>query len=81
MNELRETTKSKRIKVLPLDPTAKDTLSRLPRHITSPFVFQKAGKAYSESYGRKLWNRVTGAMGISISFYQGKTLIRDGSSE
>ena len=71
LNELRETTKSKRIKVLPLDSTVKDTLSRLPRHITSPFMFQKSGNAYSESYGRKLWNRVTAEMGIRISFYQG----------
>ncbi len=27
--------------------------------------------AYSELYGRKLWNRVTAEMGIRISFYQG----------
>lgn len=71
LNELRETTKSKRIKILPLDTEVKDTLSRLPRHIRSPFVFQKDGVPYSESYGRKLWNRVTEEMGIDISFYQG----------
>jgi integrase len=71
LNELRETTKSKRIKVLPLDPTVKDALTRLPRHITSPFVFHKRGNAYSESYGRKLWNRTIAALGIKISFYQG----------
>lgn len=39
LNELRETTKTKRIKVLPLDGDVKDSLLRLPRHITSPFVF------------------------------------------
>ena len=59
LNELRPTTKSKRIKVLPLDGEVKETLLRLPRHITSPFVFQKKGQHYSESYARKLWNRIT----------------------
>jgi integrase len=59
LNELREATKSKRIKVLPLDREVRDSLLRLPRHITSPFVFQKNGRPYSESYARKLWNRLT----------------------
>jgi integrase len=71
LNELRETTKSKRIKVLPLDNEVRETLLRLPRHITSPFVFQKNGRPYSESYARKLWNRITSEMGVKISFYQG----------
>lgn len=80
LNELRVTTKSKRIKVLPLDGAVKETLSKLPRYIlvdengkqyASPFVFQKKGGPYSESYARKLWNRVTSEMGIEISFYQG----------
>jgi integrase len=71
LNDLRETTKTKRIKILPLDNEVKDSLSRLPRHITSPFVFQKNGRPYSESYARKLWNRMTSEMGIEISFYQG----------
>lgn len=71
LNELRETTKSKRIKVLPLDREVKDSLLRIPRHITSPFVFQKNGRPYSESYARKLWNRMTSEMGIKISFCQG----------
>ncbi len=71
LNELRETTKSKRIKVLPLDREVREALLRLPRHITSPFVFHKNGRPYSESYTRKLWNRITSEMGIKISFYQG----------
>lgn len=71
LNDLRETTKTKKIKILPLDSEVKDSLSRLPRHITSPFVFQKNGRPYSESYARKLWNRMTSEMGIEISFYQG----------
>src|SRR4030042_1115893 len=32
LNELRATTKSKRIKILPLDGEVKDSLQRLPRH-------------------------------------------------
>jgi integrase len=71
LNELRETTKSKRIKVLRLDNEVKESLFKLPRHITSPFVFQKNGRPYSESYARKLWNRVTSDIGIRISLYQG----------
>jgi len=71
LNELRETTKSKRIKVLPLDREVRKALPRLPRHITSPFVFQKNGRPYSESYARKLWNRIASEIGVKISFYQG----------
>lgn len=71
LNELRETTKSKKIKILPLDRDVKESLLRLPRHITSPFVFQKNGRPYSESYARKLWNKITSDVGIEISFYQG----------
>ena len=71
LNELRVTTKFKRIKVLPLDGDVKESILKLPRHITSPFVFQKDGQPYSESYARKLWNRVTSEMGVKISFYRG----------
>lgn len=71
LNELRPTTKSKRIKVLPLDGDVKEALGKLPRHITSPFVFEKNGRGYSESYARKLWNRIASEMGIKISLFQG----------
>jgi integrase len=71
LNEIRHATKAKQIKVLPLDGEVKQALMSLPRHITSPFVFQKNGEHYSESYARKLWNRVTLEMGIKISLYQG----------
>jgi integrase len=57
--------------VLSLDGEVKDALLKLPRHITYPFVFQKNGRHYSESYARKLWNRITSEMGIKISLYQG----------
>jgi hypothetical protein len=57
--------------VFPLDREVKDALLRPPMRITSPFVFQKSGRPYSESYARKLWNRITSEMGIKISLYQG----------
>jgi len=72
LNELWTATKSRSIKVLPLDPDVKVLLEGLPRHIKSPFVFHKEdGRPYSESYARKLWNRITWEMGIRISLYQG----------
>jgi integrase len=71
LNELRLTTKSKNIKILPLDGEVKEILKSLPRHITSPFVFHKKGKAFGESWARKLWKRVSLQMGIDIPLYQG----------
>ena len=71
LQEVKPTTKSKRIKILPLDAEARDALTKLPRHITCPFVFHKNGKCYSESYARKLWNRTCSQLGVKITFYQG----------
>jgi len=72
LNELWTATKSRAIKVLPLDPDVKELLEGLQRHIKSPFVFHKEdGRPYSESYTRKLWNKISGGMGIRISLYQG----------
>jgi len=80
LNEIRLTTKSRRIKSLPLDTEVKEALMKLPRYIlvdengkqyASPFVFQKKGRPYSESYARKLWTRITSEMGTKISFYRG----------
>jgi len=71
LNEIRETTKAKQVKILPLDGEVKKTLQCLPRHITSPFVFQKKGRAFSESWPRKLWNRTSKQLGVEISLYQG----------
>ena len=59
------------VRRLPLDREVKEGLSRPVRHIESPFIFQKNGRSYSESYARKLWNRLTSEMGVKISFYQG----------
>lgn len=72
LNELRSTTKAKRIKHLPLDGEVKQTLQGLPRHLTSPFVFWKRdGHPFSESWARKLWNRISLTLGVNISLYQG----------
>ena len=73
LNELREATKSKNIKILPLDGEVKAMLQSLPRHINSPFVFWKGkqGRPFSESWARKLWKRACQEFGIDISLYQG----------
>jgi integrase len=71
LNEVRRATKGKNIKRIPFGSDLAEVLSRLPRHITCPLVFQKNGKPYSESYARKLWNRISSEMGIHISFYKG----------
>jgi len=71
LQEIKPTTKSKRIKILPLDGQVREALMKLPRHITCPFVFQKNGKCYSESYARKLWNKTCAKLGVKISLYQG----------
>ena len=75
LNEIRLTTKSRRIKTLPLDTEVKEALMKLPRYIlvdengkqyASPFVFQKKGRPYSESYARKLWNQIISEMGTQL---------------
>jgi integrase len=71
LQEIKPTTKSKRIKILPLDGQVREALMKLPQHITCPFVFQKNGECYSESYARKLWNRSCLELGVKITFYQG----------
>jgi len=72
LNEIRPTTKAKRIKILPLDGEVKQTLQSLPRHLTSPFTFWKRnGRPFSESWARKLWKRTSSALGVNISLYQG----------
>jgi integrase len=73
LNQLRPATKAKQIKVLPLDEEVKKTLSVLPRHLHSPFVFFKGkmGRPFSESWARRIWKRVSRGMGVEISLYQG----------
>lgn len=72
LNTIRPATKSKNIKVLPLDGELEQALLALPRHLTSPFVFwKKNGHPFSESWARKLWRRVCNEMGVEIQLYQG----------
>lgn len=73
INQIRPATKAKQIKILPLDGEVKNSLSYLPLHISSPFVFWKGkmGRPFSESWARKVWKRVSREMGIEISLYQG----------
>jgi len=72
LNTIRPATKSKNIKVLPLDGELEQALLTIPRHLTSPFVFwKKNGHPFSESWARKLWKRVCKQMGVEIQLYQG----------
>lgn len=72
LNEIRPATKSKNMKILPLDGELEQALLALPRHLTSPFVFWKRnGHPFSESWARKLWKRVCKQMGVEIGLYQG----------
>ena len=73
LNQIRPATKARQIKILPLDGEVKKSLQALPRHISSPFVFWKGklGRAFSESWARKLWKRISLILGVNISLYQG----------
>jgi integrase len=72
-NKLRETTKSKRIRVIPLDPSWKQLLLQRPTPFNPEiFVFTKQGKPYSESWMRKQWNKACESAGVPhITLYQG----------
>lgn len=72
LNTIRPATKSKNVKILPLDIELEQALQSLPRHLTSPFVFWKRnGHPFSESWARKLWKKVSQEMGVDISLYSG----------
>jgi integrase len=50
LNIIRSATKSKNVKIMPLDVEPENALQSLPRHLTSPFVFWKRnGNPFSES--------------------------------
>jgi site-specific recombinase XerD len=69
---IRPATKSKNIKILPLDVELEQALQSLPWHLASPFVFWKQnGHPFSESWARKLWKKVSQEMGVNISLYSG----------
>jgi integrase/recombinase XerD len=67
---LRETTKTKRARIVPLDQTWKDIyLSRPPYFDPEGFVFHKQGEPLSESWLRKKWNdacREAGIKGVNL---------------
>ena len=57
LNQLREQTKNKRIRTIPLDPEWKKLYLKRPRAINpEAFVFARGGKPFSESWTRKKWN-------------------------
>lgn len=71
LNEIRLTTKPKKIRRLPMDIDVENSLLALPRYIGSPFVFwKKKGHPFSESWARKVCKKVTRAMGLEISLYE-----------
>ena len=72
-NVLRQTTKSKRVRTIPLDPSWKELLLQRPTPLNPEmFVFSKRGKPYSESWMRKQWNRACAVVGVPhITLYQG----------
>ena len=72
-NKLRPTTKSKRIRVIPLDLSWKELLLQRPTPFNPEmFVFTKQGKPYSESWMRKQWNQACESAGVPhITLYQG----------
>ncbi|MGO9572074.1 MAG: tyrosine-type recombinase/integrase [Desulfomonilaceae bacterium] len=57
LNQLREQTKNKRIRTIPLDPEWKELYLKRPRSINAEgFVFTRNGEPFSESWTRKKWN-------------------------
>ena len=70
---LREFTKSKRARTIPLDPTWKEIYLSMPRAINPDgFVFLRKGKPFSESWARKKWNQARSEAGIApITLYEG----------
>lgn len=72
--QLRETTKTRRNRRIPLDPTWKEIYLSRPRNIDpDAFVFTRGdGKPFSESWARKKWNEARSKAGIApITLYEG----------
>ena len=70
---LLATTKTKRTRIVPLDPTWKEQYLSRPRYIDPEgFVFHKKGEPLSESWLRKKWNEACNKAGISgVCLYEG----------
>ena len=73
LNQLREFTKTKKIRIIPLHPETIKELKKLPIPINKEqFVFTKKGKPYSESWARKIWNIAKSELEIEdLKLYEG----------
>lgn len=74
LNKLRDITKAKNIRIIPLDPLVAEMLKEMNAKGIEPdsFVFTKKGRGYSESYARKLWNSACKNVGVeNLTLYQG----------
>jgi integrase len=61
LNQLREFTKMKKVRIIPLHPETIRELKKLPQlNNKEQFVFTKKGNPYSESWARKIWNKAKG---------------------
>lgn len=66
MNILRETTKTDKIRVLPIHPDVKEMLEKMPKPLrNTQFVFPMPnGRPYSENYLPKLWREAVKKAGF-----------------
>ncbi len=73
-NDLRPFTKSKRIRIVPLDPNWKELYLTRPRHVDAEgFVFcDSTGKPHGRNWCRNQWNAAREKAGVAhITLYQG----------
>jgi len=71
--ELRPFTKTKRVRVIPLDKSWRELYLQQPRNIDSQaFVFTRNGKPFSMTWASKKWREAADAAGYPhINLYQG----------
>ncbi len=72
-SELRPFTKTKRVRVIPLDATWKEIYLQQPRNIIpDAFVFLRHGKPFSMTWASKKWREAADKAGYpNITLYQG----------
>ena len=68
LGELRESTKTGKIRVFGITERAKEILDNLPL-AASPYVFNRNGKPYSWKMLTKAWKKACSAAGIEINLY------------
>lgn len=74
LNILRNTTKNKRIRVIPIHPDFIEILSQCSRDkLPEAFVFTnpRTGKSYADTTLREIWYVATKKAGIKITLYEG----------